>query len=497
MKFERATIYKRYHANTSVSYMLVLNTHRMGMSFAYLTESCNNKFYSNINDLYIGDIGSYVSIDRILYLDWSKIISKHYEKYRELSGREMRKITMAIKDLYDGIISYDNHGILIYTDMEPEVTNAYSNEKINKIPVTKEETVTKTAIVETTNTMPKSTVEELLLDNGINIEHGTKKDEKYIDLLVNPTRIKSRKSRPYTRSNNVQVQRSENGLNRHMFSESEALAITTMSSSEVIQKYNVSISIADQMKRNANKYFGFNTKDKCNNETLNITRFFRQGLTVDQVMSAHPELDIKSVRASYQGYCISKIDKTASVIDLQKEILEGGSINDFIEVDGMTYTQFCTKYKCSLNTAKAIKVAVRCILSKNIYFAVFGAEAYGDLNARIKNASQNSVRSRIDMVNFNTCARLKNVYEATYDDHFDIITGSKPIPEDLKGKDRERFINIIKQRCNERVYDRTYTIDQLHMIDNQDIDGLASILVINYSKAKNIIYRKNSSDSNG
>lgn len=500
MKFKRATIYKRYHANTSISYMIVLNVHKRGMSFVYLTEKDNNKFYNNIDGLYIDDIGSCVSIDRILYLDWSKIISKHYEKYRELSGREIRKITTAIKDLYDGIISYDKYGIMIYTDIESEAIDADVEEEPKQVVVKKEETITETTIVESKTVTSKSTstVEEILLDNGIPVEtaDNDNKHEKYIDLLdYEHTQPKGKKSSVH----NSSTQRSKNKLNRHMFSESEALAITTMSISEVIQKYGVSKSTANVMKRNANKYFGFKN-GKGNNTGIDhsgITELLRQGLTIEQIASAHPEYKIDTIRSCYHSYCITRINKTASIDDLQREILEEGSVDDFIEIDGMTYKQFCTKYKCSLSVAKTIKVAIRNILSKNIYFAIFGAEAYGDLNIRIKNASQNSARNRVDIANFNTCTRLKNIYEATYDDHFDIITGSKPLPESLRGKDRERFMGIIKQRCNERVYDRTYTIDQLHMIDKHDVEGLASILVINYSKAFAIMSRKGSSTSNG
>ena len=519
MKFERQTIYKKYNKTPNdVSYLLVLNADRTGMTFVYLTDEKYSNLYRNIDGLYFEELNRSVAITRVLYLSWNKTPVKYYEKYRSISNREMRKITTAMKELFDGDIVYDKDWNMCYSDEIKEDAESISTcAEEDQIPDNKlvEEVSTDQIIapasddakedqktIEIDHDAPdmKNDVQLSLQSNTDTTEvtdDGTNSvvEDKYVDLLkmsyTSDDEFKASKRKGDKRKN----KRISGAEHKRYYSETDALAIAHMRNLAIMEKYNVPSSVASTMKKNACEYFGLknitNTIDKSAGNRF--SELFDKGFTLDQVLEKFPS-DSNAVKKSYKlWFAINKSQKKDDYKDRLDQIIDRDDIDELIKINNMTISELIQEFGCPINFAENINYTVRSILAKkSILFPVFGSRVFNEaeFNEYIDKCrnSKKSIIKLVEVLNFETCMRLADEYYSTFDKHHDIIIGAEPIPKTIKGDDKLRFINIIRRRFTQKLNiknnDRC-----IEIIKKKDIAEYATIAMCQYGSANSYIQK--------
>lgn len=470
MRFERQIIYKKYHASKDPSYILVLNTGRVGMTLVSISSKAA-MIYKGIKDLYITDLDMYVSIERMDYIKYSNIDRIAYEKYRALSDREMRRITSVIKEFFDGDLVYSENGLLCYAD-EIYQQNDYADSSKSD--------------------MTDTTTEDDVIPAETCVDQSVAEETVYVDLLkVDDTDQKTYGSECKS-SSNIANKRS-NTNNRRYFTEDEVRAICNMRTNVIKTKFKVTSATAARMKANAIEYF--NGKKDSSFEKNDYMSLFEGGLTYEDVLELFPESNKHSIKKSYERYATKKklqnIDVNAVISDITNGDLEG-----ILSIADMSFKDIGTNYNCSYSNAQKIGFAIRNYLSKDIFFVVFGSIAYrkNEFTDFIKDArnSTDSVVKSIDIFNYETCLRLRSAYEETFDDHQDILGGIKQVPEYIKGTDRDRFMYILDRRFNKYCQYDTNDEKIVNLCKSKNVAELATLKVIGYIRSNSYIdrYRK-------
>ena len=513
MQIEKQAIYKKYNKNGGQSYLLVLDVQKHGMSFVYLTNKRDNVYYSNIDGLYIGDLDRCIAINRILYTDWSRVIAKYYEKYRNLSIREMRKITNAVKDLYDGIIVYDANDRMCYSDELTEPIKEIANKEESAIDPQSSESVQ----LQTHEDPPSQPIEKPVVDaqlhdaevevsvenNIIAAKVETESDsniasdsnEEYIDLLKdNPTTDEEFLKRKRDGGSGVK-RHHNNRVHRRFFSETEALHICHMRNLAIMQKYDVPSSIATLMRKNALEYFGESSSENNRSPKNNYSKLFNEGYTVDQVIAMYPDKASKIRHCWKSWYTLRNRVDNPNYMEVLNSFInddDDDSMNELIKISNMTNIRIVEYFGCSSPSAQIIAGKVQRALSKkSILFTVFGIRVFDtdEFNKFIeKSQKRYACANIVTMENYNTCMRLKDIYDATYDIHQDIIIGAKPIPDSISPNDVPKFISIIKRSFTTRI-DNDHIPNIQAICANKDAMEYATLMMMDYNNATRSINR--------
>lgn len=503
MKIEKQTIYKKRNKDGSWSFLLVLDVQKRGMSFVYMTNKRDNIRYSSIDGLYISDLDQCVAINRIQYAYWNRVMVKYYEKYRNLSIREMRKITNAIKDLYDGVITYDANDHMCYSDelvepvketiiKEEPVAEPQVQPQINKeYPQSIEKPVdhVQPQNIELEVSAGESNIEVRVESDGDIMPDS---DEKYIDLLKdNPTTDEEFLKRKRDGGSGGK-RHHNNRVYRRIFSETEALCICHMRNLAIMQKYNVSPSMATLMKKNALEYFGESSNENNRSPKNNYSKLFNEGYTVDQVIAIYPD-KANIIRHCWKSWnTLRNRTDEPNYMEVLNSIINDDCVDELIKINNMTNIQIVEYFGCSSPSAQIISGKVRRVLSKkSILFTVFGVRVFDTdgFDKFIENARKRYACGNIVTVeNYNTCMRLKDIYNATYDIHQDIIIGAEPIPNCISPSDIPKFISIIKRSFTTKISNAHIPNIQT-ICTNNDAMEYATLMMMSYSNATRSIGR--------
>lgn len=489
MKFERQTIYKKYNKTPNdISYLLVLSVDKMGMTFVYFTDEKYSHLYKNIDGLYFKDLNRSVSISRTMYVGWNKVPIRYYEKYRSISNREMRKITTAMKELFDGDIVYDNEWNMCYSDeiQNRSVTPIVKDNKASESDLSQSSTVVKIADVISKDSNDIKSDEIIASDNSditpipesneptndTNIDDS--RCEKYIDLLKNiPTTDDEFRSRRSRKNKTIGNKKDIKKEHRRFFSETEALSIAHMRNIAISEKYNVDTHTAFIMKRNALEYFGMQIgTNKTTSVRNNYSQLFDAGYTLEEVIEMFPDITkTDNIKHSYSTW---KAKNSECVTDYEKwfnKVIESDDLEELIKLANMKLREIIDYLKCPSHYANMISCKVRRALSrKSIFFPVFGTMVFNvdEFNTYIEYARKTYSKSNIvTIMNYETCKRLQDVYNTTFDQHQDIIIGASAIPSNISPTDVCKFISIIKRSFAKKIkLDHVPNIDAI--IKNND-----------------------------
>lgn len=511
MRLENGNVY----GNGRGSYMLVFNTTNFGATFAYCnTDDYVQDVYRNIPELKIDNTVGTVCIDRIIYVPWTKMSTTNYVLYKKLSRRQYVLIVNAISSLYLGDIVIEGTAFE-YIDRVPYTTplNISTSEKqihevkkqidsvaTESVPSVEEpeETKDKIAALIIQNN-PSSTNFEIpnseLIKNaeaaGIPIwSDSATPGEKFFDLL--PASQQNRPTNPRSgKFNNNPSNRAPARNRRHLFSESECIAIACSSIVMVAEKYDITKSDAAQMVNNAKKLFNNEEPVKRTKPEITVKEIYESGISCEDAIFKYRNIPADRIRRYYQDMSITKDDRAA--IQKWDKILASSDKENMkliINAARSDVHEFNQAERCSVSTAENILGKINKILAFNPLYVVFGDRAYEeDLEDTFQNG-RNSNKNLIDSYIYRIALRLSDPYKATYNYHYDILHGNKPIPESVLDEDKEFFLAMIYNHYNPRMIlgrNRHLSRAQREALESLDAERVARAFAVQTSRARSII----------
>ena len=512
MRLENGNIY----GNGRGSYMLVFNTTNFGATFAYCnTDDYVQNVYRNIPELKIDDTIGTVCIDRIIYVPWTKMSTTKYEFYKKLSRRQYVLIVNAISALYLGDIIIEDTTFeyidkvpyitslnipTIEDHMVPEVKRHMEEAAINAAPTVEEPKETKDKIAaiiienkvsSTKFEIPNSDLLKKAEAAGIPIYTGeeNKPGEKFFDLL--PTTQQDRSNNPKCGKSNNSSYRAPSRSRRHLFSESECISIACSSIAMVAEKYEVTKSDAAQMVNNAKKLFTEEEPIRRTKPEITVKEIYESGISMEDAIFKYRNIPADRIRRYYQDMAITKDDRAA--IEKWDSIIassDKANMKLIINAARSDVHEFNQAERCSVSTAENILCKLNKILAFNPLYVVFGDRAYEeDLEDTFQNG-RNSSKNLIDSYIYNIAMRLSNPYKATYNYHYDILHGNKPIPEGVLEDDKEFFMAMIYNHYNPRMIlgrNRHLSRFQREALESFDAERVARAFAVQASRARSLI----------
>ena len=512
MRLENGNVY----GNGRGSFMLVFNTTNFGATFAYCnTDKHVQDVYQNIPELKIDDTVGTVCIDRIIYVPWTKMSTAKYELYKKLSRRQYVLIINAISALYLGDIVIEGP-TFEYIDKVPYTTslnistagrNKPNAERSVEEVVTEEdrsteepkETKDKIAaliiqnkMISTNFEIPNSELLKKAEAAGIPIYTGpdAQPGEKFFDLLpsAQQERIATPKSGKF---NNNPSYRAPARSRRHLFSESECISIACSSIAMVQEKYEVARSDAAQMVNNAKKLFSNEKPVVRAKPEITVKDIYESGLSLEDAIFKYRNIPADRIRRYYQDMGITKDDRAA--IEKWDAILassDKANMKLIINAARSDVHEFNQSEHCSVSTAESILSKINKILAFNPLYVVFGDRAYEeDLEDTFQNG-RNSNKNLIDSYIYRIALRLSDPYRSTYNYHYDILHGNKPIPEGVMEEDKEFFLAMIYNHYNPRMIlgrNRHLSRVQREALESLDTERVARAFAVQTSRARSII----------
>lgn len=510
MRLENGNVY----GNGRGSYMLVFNTTNFGATFAY----CNiddhvQNVYHNIPELKIDDTVGTVCIDRIIYVPWTKMSTAKYELYKKLSRRQYVLIVNAISALYLGDIVIEGT-TFEYIDKIPYTASlnihTVEDQKIPKIgekfaeaatPIVEEPKETKDKIasliiqnkvVSTNFEIPNSELLKKAEEAGIPIYTGTDSQpgERFFDLLP-PTQQERTAAPKSGKFNNNPSYRVPARSRRHLFSESECISIACSSIAMVAEKYEVTKSDAAQMVNNAKKLFNNEKPVTRTKPEITVKEIYESGIGLEDAIFKYRNIPADRIRRYYQDMAITKDDRAA--IEKWDSILASSDKNNMkliITAARSDVHEFNQAERCSVSTAENILGKINKILAFNPLYVVFGDRAYEeDLEDTFQNG-RNSNKNLIDSYIYHIAMRLSEPYKITYNYHYDILHGNKPIPEGVMDDDKEFFMAMIYNHYNPRMIlgrNRHLSRVQREALESCDAERVARAFAVQTSRARSLI----------
>lgn len=504
MRLESGNIY----GNGRGSYMLVFNTTKFGATFAYCnTDNYVQEVYANIPELKIDDAIGTVCIDRIIYVPWTKMSTAKYELYKKLSRRQYVLIVNAISALYLGDITIEDT-IFEYIDKvpykeiitkaeEPIVSKSESISKTSSDSPAEEDKTDKTATIiieKKSNSIDFEIPNSELIKNaeisGIPIYKGDAKHngEQFFDLLPAPITTPSRGK---SRGNNESAYRAPAKARRHLFSETECISIACSSIAMISEKYNVSKSDASQMLMNAKRLFGKEEPTPRTKPEITVKEIYESGISLQDAIFKYRNIPAERIRSYYQDRELDKDDRAA--IEKWDSIIahsDKSNMKLIINAARSDIREFHLAEHCSIATAENILGKINKILAFNPLYVVFGDRAYEeDLQDTFTN-SRACNKNVIDSYIYTIAMRLSDPYKATYNQHYDILHGIKPIPEVVSNDDREFFMSMLYNHYNPRMIlgkGRYLTKVQREALESYDAERVARAFAVQASRARSLI----------
>ena len=510
MRLENGNVY----GNGRGSYMLVFNTTNFGATFAYcnIDEHVQN-VYQNIPELKIDDTVGTVCIDRIIYVPWTKMSTTKYELYKKLSRRQYVLIINAISALYLGDIAIEGNAFE-YIDKVPYITslNIPKTEESEQLeeyqeiimaPVTPRAEEPKDAkdkiaamIIENRPNsvnfeIPNSELIKKAEAAGIPIYTGPDTDpgEKFFDLL--PAAQQTNSTVKSGKFNNNPSYRAPARTRRHLFSETECISIACSSINMVAEKYNVSKSDAAQMVNNAKKLFTNEKPVTRAKPEITVKEIYESGISLEDALFKYRNIPADRIRRYYQEMSITKDDRAA--IEKWDSILtssDKANMQLIIKAARSDVHEFKLAECCSVSTAEGILGKINKILAFNPLYVVFGDRAYEeDLEDTFQNG-RNSNKNLIDSYIYRITMRLSDPYKATYNNHYDILHGTKPIPDGVMDGDKEFFMSMLYNHYNPRMIlgrNRHLSRNQREALESYDAERVARAFAVQTSRARSLI----------
>lgn len=508
MRLENGNVYE----NGRGSFMLVFNTTNFGATFAY----CNNDehvqdVYRNINELKVDDTVGVVCIDRIIYVPWTKMNTIKYKLYKKLSRHQYLLIVNAISALYLGDIVIDNN-TFEYIDRIPynmpidanqTKENGMNNQydEADDSTTTKEEDSRRTEdriaamIIESKPNsvnleIPNSELLKKAEAAGIPIYTGQhSSEEKFFDLL--PASQHQRSDVRGGKFNNNPSYRAPARTRRHLFSETECISIACSSIAMVAEKYNVSKSDAGQMVNNAKKLFTDEKPITRSKPEITVKEIYESGISLEDAIFKYSNIPADRIRRYYEEMSITKDDRAA--IEKWNSILSSSdkaNMSLIIKAARADVHEFKISERCSLSTAETILSKINKVLAFNPLYVVFGDRAYEeDLEDTFENG-RNSSKNLIDSYIYRIVIRLSDAYRSTYNNHYDILHGTKPIPDSVIEGDKEFFMAMIYNHYNPRMIlgrNRHLSRNQRDALESYDAERVARAFAVQTSRARSLI----------
>ncbi len=488
MKFEKRCVYE----NDRGGYMLILNSTGFGVSIVNLyNPGSGNNPYKNFPELFVDDICGYVAFDRVVYIPWAKVGTRHFSLHKKLSKKQFGDIVHYISDFYLGNINPVNT-IFGYTEdteeeesKDKDVINRNNGKNVNE-----HSRDNNTSTVERhadTTTFRKACIIPV---HGDAIKDVTKKEDKYYDLLST-----QEKESHYSYSKPGSENKDENttvkikhSLSRKLFSKEECLEIAKSQVSHVAKNYNVPYHKAELMIRNAKKIFSPDNNTEQAKVDNRLKEYYAQGLSYEEVCEKLPDIQ----RSRIENYFKLKSIPKDNVAALKKwdAIIEKQDVDQLLHTC-LNINKFAYEEKCSYNIAQDIVHKIYDILSLNPFYVVFRNDGYSnDLLDKI--SSDKSAQGMINTKLYNKIKSIEEAYRKSYYQHNDILAGFKCIPSEIKDEDAEFFMSIIYNRFNinrTAKSTRQYTKNQKEAFDNKDIEKICMTMAVNYKKAVGMVHR--------
>jgi len=504
MRLENGNVY----GNGRGSFMLVFNTTKFGATFAYCnTDNYVQEVYANIPELKIDDTVGTVCIDRIIYVPWTKMSTTKYELYKKLSRRQYVLIINAISSLYLGDIIIEDTAFE-YIDKVPykEALNIPEAKKevpkeVVESPVKKEmpkEDKTAVVIIEQNADsvdfeVPNSEILRKAEEAGIPIytnNSNTESAEQFFDLL--PTPVVNNVGNDRTKNNNPSY-RAPAKNRRHLFSETECISIACSSIAMIVEKYNVSKSDASQMLKNAKRLFDPKEPTTRTKPEITVKEIYESGMSLDDAIFKYRNIPADRIRRYYQDMEVEKDDKAAIVkwdIIMTSSIKSTANMKLIIDAARSDVNEFHINERCSLATAEGILGKINRILAFNPLYVVFGDRAYEeDLQDTFANGRACS-KNVIDSYIYTVVMRLSEPYKYSYNNHYDILHGTKPVPENVMDEDKEFFLSMLYNHYNPRMIlgkSRHLTRTQKDALESKDVERVARAFAVQASRARSLI----------
>lgn len=479
---EARSMYRKKNGDGTYSYLLVLSTTRAGMTAIYLAPENAARYYEKIKEVYLEDFRKYLAFDRALYIGWSKIRYKDYEFIAKVPFRVISSVTTVIKHLYDGMIIQNEDGIFYYFD---EHDASRKKEEI------KEKTITSNvslAVTETTSILEKA---ELY---GIPVETpNTKAPSKMIDLLKKDNHSAHYPvSHPSNSSEKKGRNRASLTVARSLYTEEETLAIASMSINAICTKYDVSLDVANLMRRNAINFInGHTNTDKKREIKIEFTRLVKDGRTLEEI-SEICNITIGKARSLYKQYQISAGSREEDAADAVFESVKMSKEAMLDIIKNSSITDFAINHKCSRNKARTIFKDIVNILAKDILFVAGCDDLMLEQNPEeiiLSIRESKSLKDNITVANYDAAMRLKSAYLDTWDQHADIESGMIQVPDSVAEGDKGRFLSLIHNRFSylqTLSKNRVLTNTHKDVLKSGDVVAIAGEFMIDYWRATNL-----------
>lgn len=506
MRLENGNVY----GNGRGSYMLVFNTTNFGATFAYCnTDEYVQDVYKNIPELKIDNTVGTVCIDRLIYVPWTKMSTAKYELHRKLSRRQYILIVNALSALYLGDIKIEGNAFeyidnISYTaPLNIPVNDEKPIELIVETEVEEEhdepkETKDKIAALIIKNRMdsvnfeiPNSELIKKAKEAGIPVYEGDTTDtgEKFFDLLP-PSDSQTTPKRDGKFNNNPSY-RAPARARRHLFSETECISIACSSINMVAEKYEISKSDAAQMVNNAKKMFSNDKPVTRSKPEITVKEIYESGISLEDALFKYRNIPADRIRRYYQEMGITKDDRAA--IEKWDSILASSNKANMIliiKASRADVHEFKLAERCSLSTAESILGKINKVLAFNPLYVVFGDRAYEEDLENTFQTGRNSNKNLIDSYIYRIVIRLRDAYQSTYNIHYDILHGNKPVPESVSDEDKEFFMSMLYNHYNPRMIlgrNRHLTRNQREALESYDAERVARAFAVQTSRARSLI----------
>lgn len=540
-KIESRMLCECYIAKTYTRYnVLILAVTKFGISFVPISY---HRAYSEIPTATIGNLDgdSYICFDRVMFLSRKDFNKTLIQPYRKLSYCTFSKLSNTIHQFYMGDIVWSRYSNTFvykedYNELDLNARNKSKKEipiKINGRNINGQEDIQESDLVpadlskiDNSETDPfnfelmeefDDTIydfidppEELDYDDrdmadivkvarDFKIPTKIKQDREgnveYVFRLVNvytPRSSISTKSASKARTKDPDK---NTQYKRVWFTYSEVQVIARMNRASVASEYRCSVHIADDMIRTAKRILHMALERR--NVERRYASYFNKGYTTEDVCKIYPNVSPSVIESQYAQWILNgNSENNTHVREKWLKIIEDNDIETMRKYVFLEINTFAEIEDCSPSAADDIlhkifdRLSINPLLCAGFGSDVFDPETLANTILDIGNKYDRTMEEKIMLERYNIISRLDDAYRASYNDHFDIKAGTKPIPKSVNPDDRDSFMSLIWNRFSRHQVmgrKRVLSQSQKNAIAFGDVYKVALYFMVPYKTAKNII----------
>lgn len=469
-----------------------------------------NKFWENI-DMSLGEFG---------WPNPTKVENAHMDTIGDLMGtvsiRDYRKVMNVIHDFTMGRIRFvprvgymyideiedialeckEMRGEVQPTKREPDKSNVHrSNFPAPKkvappapqVETEPEETV-KESVVDTEVKEEPEKVKEVVIESE---DERLEKEKhaiamtpainllKYYDKFIKKCSDNNGQS---TTKRKVGRKQKSGSIEGRDFNHDEIINIASMPVSVTKQNYDISFSVANNIRAAALDILGMRDKvgkrinwkaifDNCN--SYNMEEEIK-------ILAEEYQTTVSFVKTRYTNY----LDNREGLLTFNqfypelKKTIKNGSMKDIASIESSTIWDISKIYGISIAAAKSVKLSLKDdYLNKDPLFVVFGSivfdnDAFANYIESVRSSSGSKSKAIIEV--YERILKVRKQYTATYFDHAAIVAERKKAPNFYTEQERNDFIMLLKHRFNMSTSINYLTDDEkMEILDTRSSSDLA------------------------